>query len=528
MRRGKIGMSISKKQPILMALVLLAFGTPFANAKPTAYKDMSAMTSLGADNTITSPLDVGFQADDCLISSTQTLGKPYYLDPNSNTYTNLTNGNNLCESHGDAILNNGTIPLGVVSLWITWDTNNLYGALQGYANGQQNNLFVLLDTVSDKGIDDFLKLDRGWKRDLRFSSMLPDFYLGIWTDYNSGSSLWNTTWSGTNHSGGAGYEFWYIHENGATIDSDPDGKFRPISTDFNNPNRPWAGYTGRGFSDPDHDDNLLFFKIPWKILTNRVTSEYVGLTNWKIKLTAASTGDDVRTGKAVLDMLPDSVFSIEDYNRMGRIPVQKNYIEFRVTDGSGQFILNSDIRTTGKVAFLPGFRTFATIESPSLSRPELSPDMFRETFLANGVATFALQPAIHSDDKAVSYELHLWKNDDPNQYSVYTFKPKDVKREDPRRIGLFLFGFWIFLVFRFTRRSCFFPIFVFLILCMLFTGCDSNNLWEFVNSPGAGYESVIYLQVSGLEAGVPYTAKPVAKDEYGNTSVGGIGFVLFQ
>lgn len=323
-------------------------------SSPANSKDLSNMTNVGAGNTITSPLDVGFQNDEELISTTNTLQRPYYVDTSAEASTNFTNNNNLCESASDSIEKDSYTTLDVVSIWITWDTNNLYGALGGYANGQRNNIFMLFDTTPDKGTSDFTTLEHGWNRELKFEALKPDFYLGIWTDYDNGSSLWNITWNGDEHGGGAGYEFWYVNENGSTTDSDPTGKFRPKRTDFTNPDRPWAGYTGRGLSDPNHTDNYLFFKIPWKLLTTRVTGSYVGLTNWKIKMTAASTGDDVRTGRAIFDWVPESRYGIQEARDIGVEPVQNNYLEVTVTDGSGNFILGQNMRSSSDVRFYPG------------------------------------------------------------------------------------------------------------------------------------------------------------------------------
>lgn len=337
-------------------LVLLVLISVKSTGEPTSTdKLLSGMTNLGLNNTITSPLDVGFLPDEQLVSLTNTLSRPYYQD----TITpedELTNNNNLCESPSDAYVAEDwkfeTAPE-CRGLWITWDSKNLYGAVQLFAQGKAANAFILFDTDPKLGTEDFTTMS-SWQRELRFNGVKPDFFLGLYPDYkDNGTSGWYPDQTDGIQPSGArcGYQFRQIDQNG-TLEST---EYKDQLGAFTSAVRPWAGYTGRGADDNNLADNIVFFKIPWTILSSRVTS-FVGLTNWTIKLCAATTGADSSPGTArkIYDWIPDSRYSVEKAAKLGIPSKQNNYLTIRVTDMAGAFRYPASLKDDAAINFYPG------------------------------------------------------------------------------------------------------------------------------------------------------------------------------
>jgi len=342
----------------LVLVFLILISLPVGSAPTAADKDMSGMTNLGVNNSIISPLQVGFVADEQLISATNTLARPYSNDTSPAALTNLTNNNNFCETTNDAYVNESFAfesQPEAYSLWVTWDTRNLYGAVTMFAQGAGANAFILLDTSPALGSDDFTSLS-SWQRELKFNGMFPDFFLGLYADYVGFSSAWYPSETDGILATGSkcGYQFRLIDAGGNLLSGSDEYKDQVGA--FTNSVRPWAGYTGRGSTDSDFTDNTVFFKIPWSLLTNRVLSTYVGLTNWKIKICAATTGADSGdgTGKKIFDWIPDSRYSVEKAAKLGLASKQNNYFELQITDGIGNFRAPADLRNDATIKFYPG------------------------------------------------------------------------------------------------------------------------------------------------------------------------------
>lgn len=346
---------------VLLCLTLLVLATFQSTGAPTlADKDMSAMTNLGLNNTITSAAQVGFLPDELLVSASNTLLRPYYEDPLASE-TNLTNNNNFCESGVDSYQDltgyTWQHQPELFGMHLTWDSKNLYGAINMIVQGNGANAYVLFDTAPSVGVYDFTDIGP-WKRQLKFSGIRPDCFLGLYSDYVNNSTLWDPLQTqgylkaktGSDSAAICGYQFRYITALGKT---DEVTWYQDGINVYTNAKRPWAGYTGRGkTADPLNTDNLLFFKIPWSLLLTRASNDFIGLTNWKIKLCVATTGP--QDSSKMWDWLPDSRYAIKKALDLGIDAKQNNYFEIQVTDGSGNFRYPADLQADAKINFYPG------------------------------------------------------------------------------------------------------------------------------------------------------------------------------
>ncbi len=94
---------------------------------------------------------------------------------------NIASNNNWCESTNDSVMHyKDGISNGELSgLWVTWDTNYLYVAIQGQAKGRGNNIMCFLDTNVERGVVDQSTMT--WNRRIIFADgFRPNAYVGMW------------------------------------------------------------------------------------------------------------------------------------------------------------------------------------------------------------------------------------------------------------------------------------------------------------------------------------------------------------
>lgn len=283
---------------------------------------------------------MGFSDSDCLVSTTLTLGKPYTNVAAADFYTNkdaITN-NNWCERGNDSVdpapdpISNSEL----TGMWVTWDTNFLYIAMQGQAMGRHNNLMCLIDSNVDKGYNDFNKLTHtsAWKRDILFDEgIMPNVYLGFWCNNNTAN--YNGTDSGGNT------KMFYGNGQNSWIEG------KQMSTQTETSNAFYAWYNGSSQANPSL--RVWAMKIRWSVITNSLFVS--SLNNLEIRIAGASTGPD--DGSLMYDYIPETQYAI--------VPgvqntIQNNYFRIKPFDSSGNIRIGINPRDDSSINFMPGSR----------------------------------------------------------------------------------------------------------------------------------------------------------------------------
>lgn len=282
--------------------------------------------------------DSGFTADECLISTTNTLARAYsnisavYLATNESMISN----NNWCERSDDSVAPNpdSTSNGELSGLWVTWDTNFVYVAVRGQAKGRYNNLLATIDTAYAYGNLDFLSFQSSaghWRRDILFDEGInPNIYLGFWCK-NDAATYDGTDIGGNTHLRyGNGVAAWTLGNQGLSIT-----------------NEYFSWYNGSVQADPAK--RLWIFRVKWGILTNNVFAN--GGQAVSMRVSIASTGPD--DGSLMYDYMPETQYAIA---AGATHTIQNNYFTIPLTDGSGAPLIGVSPRNTASINLYPGAR----------------------------------------------------------------------------------------------------------------------------------------------------------------------------
>ena len=283
---------------------------------------------------------MGFTADDQLITTSVTLLKSYVSNAAADFVTNrdgVTN-NNWCERDTDSVdpAKNSISNSELSGMWVTWDTNFLYIAIRGQAQGRHNNIMCLVDSNSDTGYSDFnlLTHNNAWKRDILFDEgILPNVYFGFWCTDN------HPYYNGTD--GGGNTKMFY----GDGLNDWVEAQQMASQTGTNQTFYAWYN----GSSQSVASQRVWGLKLHWAIITNR---KFVSdLANLEIRLAVASTGPD--DGSLMYDYMPETQYAIKQGVQN---TIQNNYFKIYPFDASGNIRIGVNPRETSGVNFYPGSR----------------------------------------------------------------------------------------------------------------------------------------------------------------------------
>jgi hypothetical protein len=317
-------------------------------------------------------LDAGWQADECLISPTNTLDYPLHLtnrngnagsilpvtsdqyvvspvylenwgeqtnnefDPNDDVdYASETTG-----SHGD-----------VSELWLTWDSTWVYAAVKAeYDNrGSGVCLMLMFDRGTGTGVVDFSGADPAigldtltpgtflWSKGIYFRNFNCDFYIGTWYDYNGGMLGDCQLCAITNF---ANPTFHQIIIENETVAKDT------VST---------TNYMDRYYNLKEEFRPLQrVFTVKFAIsqFTNGLSASQV--RNMKFKVIANTVAGGTGAGGRTFDFCPDNLAGMNPDNKS----VEDNFFTVPFTDGSGNVLMGVRPCYDATVQFLPGSRRF--------------------------------------------------------------------------------------------------------------------------------------------------------------------------
>ena len=235
-------------------------------------------------------------------------------------------------------------------LWITWDTNYIYFAIQGemanqYSTGQGNqgnNLFLLVDRAPGIGLEDFVGEKATWNKMIYTRDMDVDLYIGV---YGGG---WDKAAVGKKTIGG--YQL-YICSNYSLPKKD---YVMLVSEPANNSSSGRASdvaFFYNGEYEFNSLDRVFLTKIKISLFTNGVTNRK-SMNIKVISLTVDGVNSD--TGKAY-DFIPNNLAGMNS----DRKTVADNYFVLPFTDADGKILTNIRPRYDAKIQYLPGTRSFA-------------------------------------------------------------------------------------------------------------------------------------------------------------------------
>ncbi|OHD54745.1 MAG: hypothetical protein A2Y33_01865 [Spirochaetes bacterium GWF1_51_8] len=342
---------------IFMTALLIA-----NNLYPKSAADKSYLLAYISNLTVTvtnwAGTNYGWDADDMLISENMVLSYPKYSTNSiSNTKAYIyppKTAENICELSDDSKMSSPTERTSgeIFGFWFTWDTNGFYYAIQGQASGQENNLMLLIDRVTNVGTRSMANMNSGWKRNINLYEWDVDFYTGFWLKDH------DITWTG-----GGGFQVW------RTISIDPSGGLSATWESIYSFNG--TVYTpGSGFSansvflnfttkETEKTKHVATGFVKWTVFTNGMSPIYI--SNLTIKVTAVSTGP--ADGSPVFDFCPDNLGGINSINP--RVS-QDNYFILNVFT-NGHVNTNFSPQFNGKIYALPGASDYSHTIIPFFS-----------------------------------------------------------------------------------------------------------------------------------------------------------------
>ncbi len=329
----KKGFSWTVLLVLIVAGVVIQQGVVFGVTAP----DKSSLINLQADTIALS----GFMADENLITSTNTLLRPYTNDASADFITNkdaVTN-NNWCERTNDSVdpdpdaISHSEL----TGLWVTFDTNYLYVAVRGQAMGRHNNILAMLDSNVNYGANDFTLIthNHAWKRDILFDEgIVPNIYLGFWCADNTAN--YNATDAGGNtkmfYGDGYGSD-WTESSSQCSNQNSLEGEY-------------YSWYNGS--TQTERTKRLWMFKVAWSVITNSQFA--VDMANLEIRLAFATTGPDDKG--AMYDYMPETQYQIVSG---ATSTMENNYFIVPVTDSAGNLLTGGiEMNTNASVYFMPG------------------------------------------------------------------------------------------------------------------------------------------------------------------------------
>ena len=422
-----------------------------------------SMESNNIDLQAPSATAAGFTPDEQLISLTNTL---------SGTYSNamdvaLFSNNNHCEASNDVPSGyydeSGTRELH--ALWLTWDTNYLYIAVQADVHGSLNDIVALIDIEPSGGITNFSgNLPLGSQieeRRLTTTGFSPDIIARLWCAQNS------DFFDGSSYAGGAEIK-WHV----AGIWSNKNMK--EIEDKF------YSWYNGSA--------KLVMMKISQDLLL----SPALNRTNKYIKLAILSAGTFYIDSEPVYDTIPQGSSGISSGAELYHLD---NFFTIQLTDGSGNIMTGISPKSAASVNFYPGSRKQAHLNTPQLLSPANG-----ETAVTNA-PTFRWSSAAQNIKQLITYRLTLSTNPDLSSPTTFTVSHSAGKP------SLYI-AFIICILLPFSRLK---KIRVLLLIMILLSGafCCSDD--DTSADPLAEQQ----YSLSGLQPGTTYYWKVLATDNDG-------------
>ncbi|MEN2998606.1 MAG: hypothetical protein ABDH28_06195 [Brevinematia bacterium] len=294
------------------------------------------------------PFTMGWEADELLISPTNTLNKPYGAIVDHNDLTNAggrmltyfgTPYQNKCEPTNDsAYPGRETDPLTkaeLSELWLTWDANYIYFAVRGQTAGRHNNLMIYFDREAGKGRTSFVESGVHWNRGVFFSGFDPDMYIGFWNPNDK------VEFDILPDKSKGGVQLFSIvgNDEDAAISSYSDGTYSAnMDTDVFN-------FFFNGEFEPDMFKRVVVGRISWNFFFTNVNP-----TNMWLKIAVATTGPD--SGNYNYEYMPDNSTPVNPSFKS----VEDNFVMIRVTDEDAKPRLGINVRNEAYVNFYPGLK----------------------------------------------------------------------------------------------------------------------------------------------------------------------------
>ena len=295
----------------------------------------------------------GWEVNERLIDNNWVLTYPFgstnsISNVSSFLLTPITN-NNICEPGNDSKYTPDSVSDGEVrSIWMTWDTNGVYFAVQCNAKGGANNILMILDRITAVGTIEMKKMNLGWNRNVNLQGWETDFYTGFWCPGGAGNLTGYEVWRFKDQSPNAGIGTIWDRvghvEIGGTATWDIPGISNDVFLMFN-----------RDTTEPILQNRVLLAFIHWQALTNGLVPSQI--SNLTIKLAVVSTGPGAGGSENVYDFCPDNLGGVDVNNPL---TFSENYFQVSLFSNK-QVLLNSYPYINAKIFAIPGTKPVSRI-----------------------------------------------------------------------------------------------------------------------------------------------------------------------